>query len=59
MNAVDAIKWQELAAYHLAEADRWERKARTERVEAVKYLAACNLFFKEALELATQEKSKA
>jgi hypothetical protein len=52
MNAKQAIKEQELAAYHFAEAERYERQAHNQRVIATKHLAACHLFFKDALNAA-------
>jgi len=52
MNAKQAIQEQELAAYHFAEAERFERQAHNQRVIATKHLAASNLFFSDALKSA-------
>jgi hypothetical protein len=52
MNAKEAIKEQELAAYHLAESERHSRAADKQRLIAARHLAAANLYFKEALAIA-------
>jgi hypothetical protein len=52
MNAKEAIKEQELAAYHLAESERYSRAADKQRLIASRHLAAANLYFKEALAIA-------
>tara|TARA_R110000868_G_scaffold84282_1_gene237647 strand:+ start:230 stop:424 length:195 start_codon:yes stop_codon:yes gene_type:complete len=52
MNAQEAIQEQELAAYHFAEAERFERQAHNQRLTATKHLAASNLYFREALKVA-------
>jgi hypothetical protein len=57
MNAQEAIQEQELAAYHFAEADTYERAAAKQRSIAIRHLATANLYFKEALEIA-KEKSQ-
>jgi hypothetical protein len=59
MTAKEAIKEQELAAFHLAESERHSRAADKQRLVAARHLAAANLFFREALEqaeLAREEK---
>ncbi len=49
MDAREACKQMELAAYELAEAERHERAARALRLEAVRRTASVHVFFKEAL----------
>jgi len=52
MTAKEAIKEQELAAFHYAEAERYERQAHSQRLIATKHLAASNLYFRDALKVA-------
>jgi hypothetical protein len=52
MQLQQAIKEQELAAFHLAESERHSRAADKQRLIAARHLAAANLYFREALAIA-------
>jgi len=49
MNAHEALKHLDLAAYDLAEAERHERQAKARRMEATKKLAAVSVFFRDGI----------
>jgi len=58
MNSQELADLQELAVYHLAEAERHERMAHAERMKAVKHLAAAQLEFNRALKSAKENQGR-
>jgi len=56
MNAYEALKQLDLSAYELAEAERYERRAKAIRMEAIKRMSSVSAYFSEGIKKA-QEKN--
>ena len=58
MNAYEALKQLDLSAYELAEAERYERRAKAIRMEAIKRMSSVSAYFSEGIKKAQEIKAK-
>ena len=58
MNAYEALKQLDLAAYELAEAERHERRAKAIRMEAIKRMSSVSEYFSEGLKKVQEKNAK-